>query len=340
MTRNIQIVSFTATGARLAAQLAEAFGGQAFAPANHCAEGVLPLEETVGEWTARRFHSVRALVYIGAAGIAVRAVGPLARSKGSDPAVVCVEETGRFVVPLLSGHIGGANALAREIANITGGVAVITTATDTNNVFSVDAWAVENGCAVPETAGIKAVSAAFLAGETVGLHSDFPVRGALPKGLEQRTDTRSGICIGLQKKKVFAETLWLAPKCLRLGVGCRKGVDRQALEQAVWNALEEAQLPIEAVNAVATVTLKEKEPALLAFCKQRRLPLKAYAPERLALVSGSVSGSDFVRSVTGVDNVCERAALAEGGELIVPKKARCGVTVAVVKQDWSAVFCN
>ena len=122
----IAYLSFTKRGAELAERLQKALGGET-------ASGV-----TLSAWTADNFPVRRALVYVGAAGIAVRAIAPYLQSKATDPAVIAVDERGLFVVPLASGHLGGANDLARQIASLTGGTAVITTATDINGVFAVD----------------------------------------------------------------------------------------------------------------------------------------------------------------------------------------------------------
>ena len=143
----IALVSFTKRGAELAERLQKALGGET-------ASGV-----TLSAWTADNFPVRRALVYVGAVGIAVRAIAPYLQSKATDPAVIAVDERGLFVVPLASGHLGGANDLARQIASLTGGTAVVTTATDINGVFAVDAWARRQDCVVSQPSGIKSVSA-------------------------------------------------------------------------------------------------------------------------------------------------------------------------------------
>ena len=133
-------LAFTERGLALAQQLAAACPG----PVARCGAGGPGLDE----WTAAQFAASDALIYIGAVGIAVRAIAPYCRSKAADPAVVVLDECGRFAVPLLSGHLGGANALARRLAAVCGAVPVITTATDLHGLFAVDEWAKRQGCIV------------------------------------------------------------------------------------------------------------------------------------------------------------------------------------------------
>ena len=149
--------AFTETGLALAETLARALPG----PVTRCGHG----GPSLAEWTAAAFAQNEALIFVGAVGIAVRAIAPLCRSKASDPAVVVVDECGRFAVPLLSGHLGGANDLARAIAALCGAVPVITTATDAHGLFAVDEWARHQNCRVLEPERIKTVSGKLLAGE-------------------------------------------------------------------------------------------------------------------------------------------------------------------------------
>ena len=160
-------IAFTARGLALAQRLAAACPGSV---ARGGADGV-PL----ADWTARQFAQSDALIFVGAAGIAVRAIAPHCRSKAADPAVVVLDEGGQIAIPLLSGHLGGANDLARLLAAVCGAVPVITTATDGRGVFAVDEWARRQNCAVAEPERIKKISGALLAGEPVRYAADWPI---------------------------------------------------------------------------------------------------------------------------------------------------------------------
>ena len=140
---NIGIIAFTAAGFELAERLSEKLR-----LSGHTAFPFRCGKNSLRTWTNEHFMSDDALVFVGAAGIAVRAVAPLAQSKVSDPAVIVIDERGKFAIPILSGHIGGANRLAQDISKMINCIPVVTTATDCNNVFAVDTWATENDIAI------------------------------------------------------------------------------------------------------------------------------------------------------------------------------------------------
>ena len=256
--------------------------------------------------------------------------------RANPDAVVVVDEAGRYAVPILSGHLGGANDLARRIAGLTGAEAVLTTATDVNGVFAADQWARRQGLLVPWPERILGVSSRLLAGETVPLWSRCPVSGPCPAGLIWGERDRADIVVDWTPPR--PEALWLCPRTLRVGVGCRRGTSEEAIRALFDRTLDGLGLPARAVGAVCSIDLKAEEPGLLAFAGALGLPLTVYSAGRLARVEGSVSPSSFVAQVTGVDNVCERAALAEGGVLLKSKTALDGVTLALAgtepNLDW------
>ena len=242
----VRLLAFTQKGMELARRLAAELSGEAA----RCGEGC-----TLDAWTADAFANADALVYVGAAGIAVRAVAPYAGNKASDPAVVAVDECGRFAVPLLSGHLGG--AFDFELT-----------------VHSADAGA-----------------------------------------------------------------LRLVPRIAVLGVGCRKGIGQQAMEEAFAALLAQSGLCAEAFYKVCSIDLKRDEPGLRAFCAAHGFAFETFSAAQLAAVEGRFSSSGFVQSVTGVDNVCERSAvLGSGGTLYCKKQAGGGVTMAAAMApfapDW------
>ena len=168
----VRIISFTDRGQQLAELLADRLCGTATRCGRDC---------SLAEWVRDAFDSADALIYVGAVGICVRTIAPYIKSKTRDPAVVVIDETGRYVIPVLSGHLGGANDLARRIARLTGAEPVITTATDLAHAFSVDAWARIQGCVVENPGRIKAVSSKILAGDDIVIASDFPISGEVPE---------------------------------------------------------------------------------------------------------------------------------------------------------------
>ena len=319
------VIAFTRRGAALGRRLADALGATLHVPARFAGEVGAQAYDSLTAWTGWAWEQADSLLFIGAAGIAVRAIAPHIKDKFIDPAVVSVDESGRFVIPLLSGHVGGANALALQVAALTGGQAAVSTATDVNGLFAVDVWARERDMVITDRVLAKEISAALLEGKPVGFTSDF--NHSCPVGL---TESRAELGVWVTWKTgggPFPHTLRLCPKGLILGVGCRKGTPMEAIQTAAESALTGYEP--RGVEQIATIDLKEKEPGLLAFCQAHDLPLTVFSAEELAKAEGDFTPSAFVREITGVDNVCERAAVRAGGMLLVRKQAKNGVTVAV-----------
>lgn len=317
----IAYLAFTERGRALAERLRAALGGEVSCTRDGAA---------LADWTAESFRAKRALVFVGAAGIAVRAIAPHLKSKASDPAVVAVDERGRFAVPLLSGHLGGANELARRIAAACGAAAAVTTATDAHGIFAVDEWARAQGMAVADAGKIKAVSAALLAGGSVAVRSEFPIGGEPPEGVFRTPGDGADVWVDIRPH----DALTLVPRALTLGVGCRRGTAREALEARFAAFCAENNVLPEAVADAATIDLKREEAGLAAFCAAHGWALRFYTAAELAAAEGTFTPSDFVARTAGVDNVCERAAVkAAGGPLLAGKYAGGGVTFALARKD-------
>ena len=277
------------------------------------------------------------LVFVGSVGIAVREIAPFVRSKLTDPAVVSMDELGTFVIPLLSGHIGGANDLALRLAEVVGGTAVITTATDINKKFSVDAWAARNGLHITNLNTAKAVSAEILE-RPVPIKSDFPIVNDLPNATVSADSGRIGIYISCKKDKPFEETLLLVPRVLHLGIGCRRGTPVENFRQAVDTVLKEHNIHPKAIKQVTSIDIKSNETGLLEFCQERELPAVFYSAQQLWEVPGEFTKSQCVLRYTGVDNVCERSSMIGAEKLLVKKTVRNGVTVAISTEAWEVSF--
>jgi cobalt-precorrin 5A hydrolase len=278
-----------------------------------------------------------AMVFVGAVGIAVREIAPFIRSKLTDPAVVSMDELGHYVIPLLSGHIGGANDLALSLAEVVEGTPVVTTATDINKKFSVDAWAARKGLAITNLSIAKSVSAEILE-RPVPVKSDFPVVTELPNGVVAAEEGKIGIYISCSKEKPFEETLLLVPPVLHLGIGCRRGTPVEKFREAVDSVLKEYNIHPKAIKQVTSIDIKSNEEGLLEFCKERNLPAVFYTAEQLWEVPGEFTPSQCVLRFTGVDNVCERSSMIGAEKLLVKKTIRNGVTVAIAAEAWEVSF--
>lgn len=325
MKKGIALTAFTERGTVLAGKLAAALDGT-----------IRAKEMPLDRWTAENFPNREALIFVGAAGIAVRATAPHIRSKAEDPAVLCVEETGRWVIPILSGHLGGANALAQKVAGLTGGQAVITTATDVNGVFAVDLWAKRQRMAVLQPERIKKISSRLLSGETIAIDCPGTIRGEAPPLVSQG---RPGdILVDYRMRQ--SDTLQLVPRVLTLGIGCRRGISAETLEAVFDRFCRERSILPQAVSNAASIAVKKDEEGLLGFCADHDWPIRFFDAQALAALKGAFTASVFVQETVGVDNVCERAAvLASGGILIEKKYAHDGVSFALAEcaaeYDWS-----
>ena len=260
----------------------------------------------VMQWTRDHFYTSDALLFIGACGIAVRAIAPLIQSKTTDPAVLVMDESGSYIIPILSGHLGGANALARQLAEITGAQAVITTATDVRHVPAIDTWAKENQCTIENPECIKAVSSSALDGRQIGV------------AITERMLTPP-----------FPVTLWLRPRTVVIGIGCRRGISSELLESQILAFLRQCGISILSVRALSSIDVKRDEPAILTFAAKYHLPFLTYPADMLRTLQGDFTHSDFVEKTVGVDNVCERAAVQAGGRLLVGKTVMDSMTLAL-----------
>lgn len=327
------VFSVTQRGAELSERVAKAFPGgwevARYSFERYTAEGAEPFGN-LSLKTAEVFPECGAVVFVCACGIAVRAIAPLIKSKQTDPAVVVLDDCGKFAVSLLSGHLGGANRLTEIIAEAVGAQPVITTATDTGGRFSPDSFAAANGLFFKDYSAAKEIASAVLRGEKIGLISDIECVN-MPPDVVRADSGKYGICISRDMSaKPFGVTLNMAPKNIVLGVGSRKGAEFSALMSLVRRNLTETELA--RVCEIATIDRKANEPCILRLCEELNVPLKVYTAEQLAEVQGSFSMSEFVQSTVGVDNVCERSASVGGNTLIIRKQAECGVTLAAAER--------
>ena len=294
----------------------------------------------MSQWTEEHFTS-DAIVFIGAMGIAVRAIAPFVKTKTKDPAVIVVDELGHFSIPVLSGHIGGANEMAVKIADVLGAVPVITTATDINNVFAIDTWAKTQNLRILNPECIKLVSSKLLKGKTIHVKSSYPIGGKLPENIQINDLKDLGdydVIITHDNEdieKINNENiLFLIPAIITVGIGCRRGIEFEIIEKSVLNALNKENCHILSLKAISSIDKKANENGILEFAEKYGLPFNTYSADELNRLEGDFTKSDFVKSVVSVDNVCERSAIAESrGELIRRKDAGNGVTVALAIKE-------
>lgn len=350
------IIAVTRAGAVLAERLARELGGDALVPERFAPPGSLArtYAASVAAVIRQSWRAHGRLVLIMATGIAVRAIAPLLGHKADDPAVVCLDEAGRSVVPLLGGHRAGANALARRIAELTGGHAAVTTASDTQGLPALDLlgreadWQVDPGSALTHTMGC------LVNGEPLACYVD-PALPALRRQLEAWLAGCPDLTFVAQPEALLegryhaallvthraldalwptlrAKTVRYCPPLLVVGLGCRRGVPAEELYDALAATLDDAGLDGRCVAALATAEPKAEEPGLRALAATLGVPLEIVPSAQLATLDRaafSPSAASVQFDLPGVAEPC--AALVAGGPLLVPKRAfaRCTVAVAL-----------
>ncbi len=292
----------------------------------------------------KQFQEYAGHVGIMSTGIMVRALAPVIRHKTEDPAVVVLDEAGQFVISLLSGHIGGANALTRYLAERLGAAPVITTATDVHALPAVDEIAARLGMHIENAGAIKAVNMALIDGarpvcrDPLGLLRPHLEESPIvfwdaDTGKELVTDG-PGIVVDDTIAELPPDVLVLRPPTLVAGIGCNRGTSEGDIRSLLETVLARFRLSIHSLRALATVDIKRDETGLSDLARRLGLPVLYYSTAELDRVGPSIqTPSETVEKHVGVKSVCEAAAIlgSHGGDLIVPKQKTPDVTVAIAR---------
>lgn len=303
----------------------------------------------LSEYVGEIFHRYDALVFISAAGIALRMIAPHLVSKLEDPAVLVMDERGRHVISLLSGHVGGANLLTRQLAESIGGEAVITTATDVEGTLAPDAIAGSLALRPWPKAGIERFNSGLLQGEFIRYYVDprlplaeiycrklkgYGIAAELLQGEELPPEGLRVLVTG-EPGEFKENLLYLMPRRLIAGIGCRRGISEELLRDALESACRRIGWEISAVALLASAEVKRDEEGLLAIARNLGKEIRFFPSEILEeqILRYHLRESSFVKEQIGAGNVCEAAALAccaEGGRVALPKTKFERATVALV----------
>ncbi len=366
--RRIAVFALTEDGAGIAGRVATVLGGSLWLPRSLAVAGGAGTHRfgRLGPALRSAFRRSDALVCVMATGVVVRSLAPVLQGKRQDPAVLCLDERGLFVIPLLSGHVGGANELARSLADMLSAQAVLTTSSDVQGLAGPDVLADLLDAEVGDPAALLPVSAALVNHRPVDLWFDPGEMGGAEAflrellGYQPRVFRAGELPVpasvwaaeGGATRAVFvtarltpaeageelAAPLHLVPRWTVAGVGCKRGTARAAITGAVRTALARADLDPRALRSMASVEAKHDESGLAGAAAELGLPL-AFAPdeevERVMALHGLAENA-FVRENVGVGAAAEPAALwasGEGATLVLPKQAADGVTVALARAD-------
>lgn len=346
---SIAIYAVTPKGAALARTLAREVGGSIFLP-ERMIDAETDLEESgfqnLRECVAETFCRCSAHIFITAAGIAVRAIAQHLVSKDVDPAVIVLDQNGDHVISLLSGHLGGANRLSQQIAQIVGGVAVITTATDTEQLPSIDMIAQEAGCSIHNLSVVKHINGALLAGEQVILDDPADVLGLKRDAFEKyflpaelvpfSEEDAPSIVVSWRSAELLEpeeKTLLLHPKVLTVGVGAKRGASKDAVLQLIRETFSSHDLAMESIACLVSVDAKKNELGIIQAANTLGVPFLTVSAELLDTIDVP-NPSDAPKHAVGTKSVAEAAALhgalaQQSARLVVEKQKGNGVTCAV-----------
>jgi precorrin-4 C11-methyltransferase len=296
---------------------------------------------------AESFNQYKGHIFIMATGIVVRMIVSLIRDKTVDPAVVVLDEKAGHCISLLAGHLGGANALARQIGEIVGAEPVITTATDVNDLPSIDLITKESEMIIENTDAIKIINMALLEEKRIEILDPYGLlKNALPVStLTPAPASRlNGRCAGRgtnqpmiyvtdKIRAIASSCLILRPRILVAGIGCNRGTDRKEIETWLHDVFRKHQLSPKSLSALATIDIKKNEAGLIELAQTLDIPILFYSSEELNRTKGIKTPSSLVERHTGARSVCEAAALlgARTDQLLVPKECAKNVTMAVAR---------
>ena len=309
--------------------------------------------ESLSGTLEKKFNQYNGHIFIMSTGIVVRVIAPLVKSKLEDPAVVVVDDQAQHAISLLSGHLGGANALTLKIADIIGADPVITTATDVNRVPAIDMLAKEKNLLIETPRTIKTVNMALLKGEKIFVHDPFGFLGhSLPHVKPWTYDRINGPTSINQRENEFEgvpgifvddvaidlppEVLVLRPASLVAGIGCNRNTGTDEMRALLEKVLEANNLVPASLKCIASIDVKSDESGLITLAENLDLPLIFYNRQELNQVKKIKTPSLVVERHVGVKSVCEAAAIltARGGTLIVPKQLTKNVTIAIARIDF------
>ncbi len=278
-----------------------------------------------------------AIVFITSTGIAVRGIAPYIKSKDKDPAVITIDNSGKFVISLLSGHLGGANELTLKISEIINATPVITTATDNIGVEAPDMVAKENNLIIDDLKDAKDIASLLVQRKKVYFHDEDEII-SLPKGYSKDLKNSFGGVYITNKLKFLKDNdsadedfkrLKLIRRNIVLGIGCRKDFSRQVMKETVLKVLEEYNIDYRAVKSIGTVEVKKDEKAIIDLSKALNCELNIFSIEDIRTIQYKFEGSDFVEKTIGVRTVCEPCVELQGAKLITGKLKLNGMTLCL-----------
>ncbi|HBF7898992.1 cobalt-precorrin 5A hydrolase [Clostridioides difficile] len=317
------------------------------------------VQKKLSDFVGEIFSKFDYIVFIMATGIVVRSIAPYIISKFSDPAILVMDEKGKNVISLLSGHIGGANSLTQYISSLIDANPVITTATDINQKASLDMIAKKLNVHIDNfRESVKEVNSMLVNNKCVGLYVDegYQVDTRGFKLIESKDKLRDSFSNTYIEKLVVVSNkinciedienlnldnkfehcysskkiIKVIPRDIVIGIGCRRNTDSELMYNSLEEFLNKQNIDIRAINTVGSIELKKDEKAIIELSKILNVPFKTFSIDEISKVDNLFDKSDFVKKNVGVYSVAEPVAyLLSKGNLLVEKHKYKGITFSV-----------
>ena len=302
----------------------------------------IPNSETPGgikEFLESSWSKYDGFIFISATGIAVRMCQPYIKSKDIDPAIVVIDDEGKFSISLLSGHLGGANGIAKSIGDYLEATTVITTASDNRGIESIDMFAKENDYYIEDLSTVTRIASMMVNNKRVGIYTEDEKLINYPNlikvddlnNIEQLVE---GIIVVSSMKDIgpidIPYTI-LRPRNINIGIGCRKGKEVEIVIEAIGLALKNSNLSNKSIESMGTVEIKKDEAGIIKAAEHYNCPLKIFTIEEIQPIEDMFQKSQFVKDTIGVYSVSEPCAYLLGGKPILRKFIHKGVTISINK---------
>lgn len=334
----LAIITLTRQGLSLAKQIRHQYpSAHIYTLPKWADNSTIKLEKKLKEETGELFQKYESLLFIMATGIVVRCIAPYIINKQTDPAVLVADEKGTFIISLLSGHLGGANTLTEEIAQKINAKPVITTASDVNNLPSVDMFAQKHGLEIYSMEEAKNVTALIVDHKLISIKNEHgKINTSIP--FSQVSENNAGTIIitnisNLESNKTIAH---LIPKNIYIGIGCRRDTAFEALQEFLDEQLQILNINKKAIKQFASAWVKEDEECLLELSRRTGIAITFFSQDAIREVEHQFECSDFVRKTIGVGCVAEPSAMLAAnakGKFLLKKTKKNGITLSIYETE-------
>ncbi len=331
------IISITEQGNRLTLKIHQSItDSHCYTLLKYSNEALRPIPGKLSEYCKHLFSEYQNLVFIMATGIVVRSIAPYLKSKTKDPAVVVIDDKGKHVISLLSGHLGGANDLALQIAELIDAEPVITTASDVNELPSVDMLAKEHNLLIDSMEGAKIITSLIVNKKNVAIKDEFHILPEL--NIYDSELPADGEIIVTNRIKTESQLPYAKLLCknIAMGIGCKKDTAPQLLQEFIETTLAKYNIDKRCIHTITSIDIKKEERAIVKASQWLNIPFVTYSSQELSKVEHLFTGSDFVKKQVGVASVSATSAwlaAKQNAQIICEKESHEGITISLMEQN-------